>query len=187
MHVMIDLETADSKSNAAIVAIGAVVFDHRDTYATFYTPIDLNSAVKCGGTIGANTLAWWMQQPDEARAVFHDSSALSLHTALQSFAAWLEANAALRNQNVYRNVCVWGNGATFDNVILSNSYEACGLPKPWSYHNDMCFRTMRSLFPQVDILFNGVKHNALDDARNQALHLIACAKCSTTLIELLKR
>ena len=73
-----------------------------------------------------------------------------------------------------KNVCLWGCGSTFDNTILENAYEKAGLTKPWRYSGDMCYRTMRQMFQFVEKPADvGTKHNALDDARYQALHLLS--------------
>jgi exodeoxyribonuclease VIII len=71
---------------------------------------------------------------------------------------------------------VWGNGATFDNVILANAYDACRIRRPWKYYADMCFRTVRNQYPHVQVKRQGTHHNALDDALTQAHHLQAIYK-----------
>lgn len=72
-----------------------------------------------------------------------------------------------------KGVRVWGNGSDFDNVILRNAYAAIGSTYPWRYNDNMCYRTIKNLAPDVKMARQGVHHNALDDARSQALHLIA--------------
>lgn len=72
-------------------------------------------------------------------------------------------------------VKVWGNGANFDNVILTESYRACLVARPWGTFDDACFRTLKNLGRDLGIAapaFKGVKHNALDDAKHQARHAI---------------
>ncbi|EPT9828680.1 3'-5' exonuclease, partial [Escherichia coli] len=76
-------------------------------------------------------------------------------------------------------VQVWGNGTSFDNVILRRSYERQGIPCPWRYHNDRDVRTIVELGKTIYfdartvIPFEGVRHNALDDARHQAKYVSA--------------
>ena len=67
---------------------------------------------------------------------------------------------------------MWGNGATFDNVILANAYRGAGLPVPWKFWNDKCYRTIKGFFPQIKLQRIGTHHNAQDDAESQAWHLI---------------
>jgi hypothetical protein len=57
-------------------------------------------------------------------------------------------------------------------VVLSNAYLATGLVKPWGFRADRCYRTLRELLPTVVVQKSGVAHNALADAKNQALHTI---------------
>ena len=156
---MLDLETVGNTSQSAIIAVGAVKFGDKVTEA-FYTVIDLESSFKAGLKADASTIMWWMKQSEEARKQFDVVGEL-LAKALLDFSLWVGDSPV-----------VWGNGATFDNVILSNAYNLCGLPRPWSYKDDMCYRTVRNMFPDVSCKREGVYHNAVYDARNQANHLI---------------
>jgi exodeoxyribonuclease VIII len=70
------------------------------------------------------------------------------------------------------DVKIWGNGASFDNVILANAYRRNDLNIPWKYYNDRCYRTMKSLAPHIKMEREGTHHNALSDAISQANHLI---------------
>jgi hypothetical protein len=156
---MLDLETMGNVPDAAIVSIGAVRFDEmlRDE---FYENITLKSCNETGLTVDADTVSWWMQQSPEAFSYLQENP-IHLLAALTKFSDW-----------VGRNAEVWGNGASFDNVILSSAYRAAGLPQPWKYWNDRCYRTMAALHPGVKRPDFGTKHNALDDAKSQAIHLI---------------
>jgi DNA polymerase III epsilon subunit-like protein len=71
-HVMVDLETLDTQISAAIVSIGAVVFDPRgeDYQETFSLTIDEKSNRWHGRTVSDATLEWWAQ-PVSARSVDH--------------------------------------------------------------------------------------------------------------------
>lgn len=161
MHVMIDLETMGTRPNAPIVAIGAVAFDANTLGPEFYTVVDLGDAVSEGAVIDPNTVLWWMQQSDEARAVFkRDGEPLGF--ALGEFRQWI-CDLDLDG--------VWGNGASFDNVILSEAYRRLGTETPWPFWKDRCYRTVKNMF-DVPMGRIGVHHNALDDAKTQAMHLM---------------
>jgi inhibitor of KinA sporulation pathway (predicted exonuclease) len=67
---------------------------------------------------------------------------------------------------------VWGNGADFDNPILAAAYRATGISQGWKPYNGRCYRTIKNLAPQVRLVRTGTHHNALDDARAQAQHLL---------------
>jgi exodeoxyribonuclease VIII len=45
--------------------------------------------------------------------------------------------------------------------------------QPWRHWNDRCYRTVKSLYPDVKLERVGTHHNAVDDAESQARHLIA--------------
>ena len=68
---------------------------------------------------------------------------------------------------------VWGNGSDFDNVILKNAYRRVDMPTPWPKFNDRCFRTMKTIFKDVQKpKREGIAHSALDDAIFQATWIL---------------
>lgn len=159
-NVMLDLETLGKRSNAVITSIGAVYFDHTGLGQTFYAVVDPQSCVDIGMTMDVDTVMWWMRQSDEARAAFSAKGVVPIQVALFDFAAYLGS----------KDREVWGNGATFDNVILANAYRAAQMKAPWAFWNDRCHRTLKNLHPQIVAPKLGVAHNALDDAISQAHH-----------------
>ena len=170
-HIMLDLETMGTGPNAAIVAIGAVEFELTKTGGqlgdSFYQCISLESAMATGGQVDASTVLWWLKQSDAARAMFTQPTA-DHNWALGHFSAWM----AQRGET--KNLRVWGNGASFDNVILASAYRRAGVPLPWNGFNDRCYRTVKSMHPAAPALQRtGTHHNAMGDAISQANHLIA--------------
>lgn len=178
-HVMLDLETMGQGNNAAIVAIGAVFFEPTtgEIGASFYQKIDLKSSAVYS-EIDASTVLWWLQQSDEARAEITSEDTYSLPDALAEFSDWIE-----QIENFKARV-VWGNGSSFDNVIIENAYKAVGFcKKPWAFWNDRDVRTavelgrkLRGFDPKKDMPFEGTAHNALDDAIHQAKYVSAIYK-----------
>lgn len=168
LDVMLDLETMGNGPRAAIAAIGAVEFDipSREIGDLFYAVVDLESAVAAGGVIDASTVCWWMRQSDEARQLFAQGGE-HIALALQQFSTWLA------DRGPVDEVRVWGNGAAFDNVVLGSAYTALSLPQPWRFWNNRCYRTVKSLHPEVKMVRVGTYHLAVDDAESQARHLIA--------------
>lgn len=167
IDVMLDLETMGKGPNAAIVAIGAVGMDlvNGKLGKDFYVTISLESSVEAGGEMDASTVLWWMRQSDEARAELDGGG--SWADAICRFYSFLKNNS---DRNTLR---VWGNGVDFDNVIMAQAFARHHLDVPWLYRNNRCYRTMRKLFPDVGrVVRDGTLHNAYDDAKNQALHLI---------------
>lgn len=170
-NVMLDLETMGAGPRAAIVAIGAIEFDidAGTVGERFYRTVDLASSVNAGAEIDASTVLWWMKQSDEARAALAKDG-VELSKALMDFSMWLHSRAA------FADLCVWGNGASFDNVILASAYQMAKIEKPWRFWNDRCYRTIRAQHPDITMERIGVHHNAADDAESQARHLIAILK-----------
>jgi len=162
-NVMLDLETLGNGANSVIIAIGAVKFDADGLGEEFYEVVDAETCVRMGMQMDTSTVMWWMKQSDEARAAF-DRVGSNIFGVLARFSAFCGDSK------------VWGNGASFDNTILSNAYRKTGVEQPWKFWNDRCYRTMKSLYPQVKIARQGTYHNALDDAKSQASHLIAISK-----------
>jgi exodeoxyribonuclease VIII len=160
--VMLDLETMGTCHDAAIVAVAAVRFTDTEIVDSFNVCVSLQSCVTAGMVIEPSTVIWWMRQSDEARGLL-TGAAISLSACCELFAAWIGPNAE-----------VWGNGADFDNAILATAYRFCGMKQPWQYTANRCYRTVKSWYPGIEFERLGTHHNALDDARSQALHLIKC-------------
>ena len=169
-NVMVDLETLGTGSDAVIIALGAVAFGDGVAPAdtAFYAVVDPQSCVDAGLKMDVSTVMWWMKQSDAARSAITRPGE-PLDFVLARFAEWIKP---------YGPVQVWGNGATFDNVILANAFNKVALPRPWRYTADRCYRTMRALLPAVEVPPVGTSHNALDDAIYQATYLVAAAKAA---------
>ncbi len=173
-HLMIDLETMGNKPNAPIISIGAVFFDPScgDTGPEFSISVSLESSMLLGASPDASTVMWWMQQSDEARRSVTNPEA-TLSCALQQLSEFVAEHGNSKSLQV------WGNGASFDCVILRNSYSIAGLATPWQWWNDRDVRTIVELGrvagfdPKRDSPFEGTRHNALADAVHQANYVSA--------------
>lgn len=163
---MLDLETMGTNSAAAIVAIGAVAFDPEALTLgdEFYMVVDLDSVIKSGGVVDAGTVMWWLKQSDEARAALASGKPIS--SGLMTLTTFI-------GKHCDRDARVWGNGSDFDNVILGSAYDRCGIVRPWKFFNSRCYRTLKNLYPDVEVpKRTGTHHNALDDARFQSQHAL---------------
>lgn len=170
LDVMIDIETLSTRGNAAVISIGAVWFNPitLDVGLPIHLRVDMDSAIKSGGHVDGNTVAWWLQQSQAARDGVTQGTALPLWAALEKLSDYLHSVAP------EPEVRVWGNGADFDMTILASAYGRVCLPLPWRYYNVRCFRTLAKLHPAIkppaDV---GTAHNAAADALHQALHALA--------------
>lgn len=182
-HIMMDLETMGTVPGCAILSIGCVVMDF-DTLSLgeqFYTHVSLADSLENHFLEeDADTKKWWADKTPEARQVLFDANsadAPKLVAVMESLNEWLlSIGATVRKTRLY------GNGADFDNPILRVAYHAAKVQPFGSkqgFFGGRCYRTLKTL----DELFGptfvapkmervGEHHNALDDAKSQALHLI---------------
>ena len=165
-HIMIDVETLGIGNNACLLSLAGVKFDpNNPTYETldeFHVAIDPDSCIRLGMTVTGATILWWMH-PDRAaaREKLLSAERIDLASVLDGFSLWFGG----------RSLPTWGNGSTFDNVIVRNAYGLISRECPWTYKDDCCFRTFRKIVPTMEVPRDGVIHDALDDARAQAFLL----------------
>lgn len=178
MHIMIDIETMGTRPTAPIISIGAVAFDAEGIHKKFYRKVSLESAVAGGGIIEPGTVLWWLTQSNEARAALTNDIDEPLGTVLGAFALWIADLPG--GPSDARGV--WGNGAAFDNVLLAEAYKRLDMQTPWPFWKDRCYRTVKNMFPAVELVRNGTHHHALADAETQALHLIEISKAAGGLL-----
>ncbi|OQM42937.1 exonuclease [Citrobacter braakii] len=176
-HLMVDMETMGNSPDAPIVSIGAVFFDPStgNTGAEFYRVVSLESSMSFGMKPDASTIQWWLKQSPEARSAILVDEAMGLRESLELLADFIAENAA----NGSHTVQLWGNGCSFDNVILRRAYALTETPFAVPFWNDRDVRTMVELGksvginPRFDIPFEGEMHNALSDARHQVKYVSA--------------
>jgi len=158
-HVMVDIETLGTDPGAAIVSIGAVRFDEHGIEAQFFESVDIESAQAAGLTIDAETLAWWLEQSDDARAQLFGGNQL---------------RACLRRLSEFiGDRVVWACSPAFDVVLLEAAYRAVELSPPWRFYRCRDYRSFReTLSTWPDREQAGTAHNALDDAAYQAACLV---------------
>ena len=160
IHLMLDLETLGDKSFSIIVSLGAVVFNiyTAEIINIFYTPIDIDSSLKFGFRPTGSTLKWWMNQNETARKKI-TAPGLPINEAISQFDNFYKEN----NVNY-----IWGNSAKFDIGLICDAYERVGMNIPWQFRNEMCYRTLNNLFPEIKKEFNYIpSHDPIEDCQNQ--------------------
>ena len=165
VHIMVDLETWGLTPGSDIRSIGAVVFDPlAGTLGDeFYVNISaVPSAIDYGLTRDASTIAWWVEQSAEAKQLLMIDQ-VHIRIALARFADWWDEHQPEGTVTRF-----WAHGPHFDEAILQACYRATGSTQPWSHRAPRDCRTVWELAGDFSIPFEGVEHNALDDAKHQA-------------------
>jgi hypothetical protein len=181
-HIMVDLETMGTVPGCVGLSIGAVVMDFEDftLKEQFYTCVSLPDSLENFLHEEEETRKWWESKTPEARQVLFDANdpgAPRLAEAMEELNYWLKGiGASVRKTRLY------GNGADFDNPILRVMYHAAKVDPFGSragFFGGRCYRTLKSLdeifgpaFAAPKLERVGTFHNALDDAKSQALHLM---------------
>jgi DNA polymerase III epsilon subunit-like protein len=171
VDVMVDCETYSLRPNAAILSIGAVVFDRNwpspDRSASFYRVIKLDGQVEVyGRDVDRGVVDWWSQQPSEAQEhLLRNPEAVVLPHALMAFSAFCAR---------YEVDTIWSMGAISDNVWLGSAFDACSLRFPFHYRRQLCLRTLAEVAEVERSQAN--THHALEDAIAQATWAQACFK-----------
>lgn len=173
MDASIDLETMALTPDAKILSIGVQVFD-RDSYVlgnTLYLHLNWLGRAQESRTFDPNTFKWWMQQSEKARLEILKEE-ISLYVALVKLKDFLHFNKV---------DYVWGNGDLFDIGILEHAYRQHEITIPWQFWAPRDLRTLKDIYlrkhPNTDphiLPFEGVQHNALDDATHQAKIIMHC-------------
>lgn len=162
-NLMIDLETLGVTPGCGILAIGATSLDlkHR-----FYEKVKSSSNRSYRLRTDQSTLDWWDGQSEASRSESF-SGTEDLAKILLKFNDFLK-ELPLEGKELK----IWGNGADFDLPILRVAYQETRVFNPIPPFSARCYRTMKSLFPEVEKpKFVGEQHTAIADARNQAEHL----------------
>ncbi len=174
MDVMLDLETLGTRPDAAIIQIGAVMFEARDRGRLFNGQgFNRHILLQDGaGTIDHGTLCFWMKEKSAHKmADALEKKAVPLQNALHDLLNW---PGTVKEGMTWAQVeTIWSNGAAFDQPILAMAFQRLGAPVPWHYRASRCCRTLFNLVggpPEVD--WTGlVPHDALDDSIGQAMQV----------------
>lgn len=170
IRVMIDIETTGRTPGCNVLSIGATTFLDVETPQEFYEKIRWDP-LNPDFSDEKDTMAWWRNQKQE---VAHEAfSGTSYYIdVLQDFSNYIRM---VREK--YQDFLIYANGSAFDFPTLEYAFRATGIVIPWQYNERQCYSTLRRHFPRVPKpRFNGDKHNALSDARNQAAHCEAILK-----------
>ena len=173
-HMMIDLETLDTRPTGVVFQVGVICFadvlygepKEQLILEEKLFHVDILYQVMNGRTIDSETVNWWKTQNVEAWE--RDPKDLVLeHDVFNEIAAMMGRNGVGD---------VWSNSPSFDAVLMRSIED--GLKKKGiqvnefpSFHNDMDMRTLKRIcqrmrFCEFDTT-RQTSHNALKDCRDQ--------------------
>lgn len=137
IHISLDLETASTASNAAIVQIGAYTSCGQD----FLGYASLASCEGSGMDVDVETMQWWSKQDPELRNKVFGSKD-HIRDTLYEFIQWCEHLCG----GDWKRIYIWGNGADFDCVVLINAIEMFD-KSPFEFRNLDHLRTLKRAVP----------------------------------------
>jgi len=160
--ISIDIEAMSLQPTAAIISIGAVMFDPQGDWIgdSFHIDISLQDGLRHGLTADAETILWWIGQEGEARhhVIIGQQDPAPLYVGLEAFCSWMPKDAE-----------VYAKQASYDFAAIRHACGKVGLRAPWDHRAEVCMRKMLADYTGPKLPENaGRPHHALDDARHQA-------------------
>ena len=178
--IMTDIESMSTSNKAAIITIGAVMFDPRgyDTEESmrsnqkrcFYAKASMEDNEREGRHISASTVKWWLQQSKEAQDSLFAGHIGTLRKMLTEYNLFVDSLG-------YRPSRFYANDPDFDMVIIGDAMDQLGIMRTWKFWETRSCRTIKEIaYPEGDhpVIGVGTAHDALDDAIRQALTVQHC-------------
>ncbi len=161
-HIMIDIETLSTQSDAAIISIGACSFHLDGTGGdcgdeTFLISIErdwYDSVMPNVFDVDPLTVAWWDKQDAAAKAALSIDLVDTLPLALDVLKDWFSDIGFVYSTSPFNSTDhkVWANPTSFDLVILRHGAKfAYGSAKavPWHFRQEMCGRTHSAMYRNI--------------------------------------
>lgn len=166
LNIMVDLETASTKENAAILSWAMVAFSTNGEEIPdfiFERVVTLRSCFFAGMKIEVDTQEWWEKQTPQAKHHILTGEADSIRTVAKD--AYMQLEALAESHDIY----LWSRGIDFDLPKIKWCFEHL-LEKdekdfPFKFSHKMDVRTVLK-FMEIDqsqFQFEGVQHRSKDD------------------------
>jgi len=167
-HVMVDIETLGTGTDAVILSIGACTIDSDGlgwARGIYYKEIHLSQADR---KFDMGTVLWWMHQNSKG-VTLPMGGTMPIEEVLEEFNDWL---------HLFDRPIIWCKGTDFDIAILTHAMNQHNIKPAWKYSNVRDCRTVFKLFPVAKeaIPANENPHDALADAAHQAAQLAYTAR-----------
>lgn len=158
LHILLDLETLSTKSNAAVSEIAAISLESGASFSSLIAPSELPQF-----DVNSDTVEWHDQQKEGRNYLeFLNLRGSFCTTVANDFITWLHQQAG------DRRVILWTQGTDFDIPILRNLLSFSGLEFPCRHDDVRDFRTVAKLFPEIK--YTKGNHSALDDVAKMHIH-----------------
>jgi len=150
VHMMIDIETLDTKATALILQVGVVIFNRKKNIETMEMNLGWHQQIVDGRTVSRDTLDWHKKQGRNWKVFFGAIGSIQI------------LNEVMKElQRVYDIKKVWSRGS-MDAAVLRDA--GC---YPFPYWMERDCRTLDE-FKKME---KKNSHNALDDCMNQVNHV----------------
>lgn len=170
-HMMIDIETLDTRPSAVVFQVGVVVFEDALMQDAPKSPIlaqrkfdlDILPQIFAGRTVDRETVNWWLTQKSPLIPIKKQS----VHTVFQEISQMM---------GEFGISYVWSNSPSFDAVIMRSLAESLGVAYEFpSFRTDMDLRTLKNICKMkkvVDFEPKETTHDALQDCLDQVNDLL---------------
>lgn len=138
--LVLDIETTDTRPTARVLAIGIALVDTRTRATVAIDNIRIDLHEQAFRSQSDETMAFWSSQPVATLfEAFFAKPRLHPVDALNALSKVAEEYAACGG------LTVWGNGSSFDLVILEDLYRHFGCRVPWTHRQHRDLRTLYEL------------------------------------------
>lgn len=181
--LIFDYETLSNRPlNAAVISLGAIIGNWEDVIIedeegsnenllmtianlhanAFYQTVKTKRQVeKYGLEVNQETVRWWSQQGDFAKAMLESKNKVEIEENCQAFVDWCISNGLTQKTVVYIRA------PHFDFTIMDNIFQKIGLPIPF---NTFKIRDVRSIIDAVYGTDNGYVPGFKDMLAGLGLH-----------------
>lgn len=139
-HLMLDIETLDTRPSAAVLSAAAVAFEFGregvEISAQRQWFLNLGQQlVYMKRTVSVDTVEWWSRQPAAAKEAVTPGSTIAVDVAMEHLADFIKT---------VDPDYVWAQGASFDFPILSSLAQGVGV-ELWPFWIERDCRTVLGL------------------------------------------
>lgn len=154
LNITFDLETCALCPTAAVMSIGAVVWNDKaedtpfaldgfEKGVSFYRHVDLRSSFLDGFAFDKKTSEWWASQDDKVKKAvldYDDNPLEPIDCVVDDFFCFIQNT---KKEVSAKEIKLWSQGADFDIAILRNICDKYNMEIPVNYRN---FRDHRTFF-----------------------------------------